>query len=96
MLLWGTWEPREVCLYTLQHREKLCGPLRLVSLPAPNLHAPTQEGLAPDSGYCLCSGVVYHKGTPETGAILELASYMVKNTITVTGACDRSYSWQKS
>ena len=49
MLLLGLWAPREVCLYTLQHRERLCGPLGLVSLPAPNLHAPAQEGLAPDS-----------------------------------------------
>jgi hypothetical protein len=49
MLLWGPQEPREVCLYTLQHRERLRGPLGLISLPAPNLHAPTREGLAPDS-----------------------------------------------
>jgi hypothetical protein len=48
MLLREPWAPREVCLYTLQHRERLCGPLGLVSLPAFNLHAPDQEGLAPD------------------------------------------------
>jgi hypothetical protein len=50
MLLRGPWEPREVCLYAPQHRRRLRGPLGLVSLPAPNLHASAWEGLEPDSG----------------------------------------------
>jgi hypothetical protein len=33
--------------------------------------------LAPDSGLRLHSGVVYDNGTLETGAILELASYIL-------------------
>ena len=50
MLLRGPQAPREVCLYAPQHRRRLRGPLELVSLPAPNLHAPAREGLAPDLG----------------------------------------------
>ena len=42
-------EPREDCLYTPQHWGELCVLLGLVSLPAPNLHAPAWEGLVPDS-----------------------------------------------
>jgi hypothetical protein len=49
MLLRGPRAPREPCLYVPQHRRRLCGPLGLVSLPAPNLHAPAREGLAPNS-----------------------------------------------
>jgi hypothetical protein len=40
MLLQGPRVPREPCLYAPQHRRRLRGPLGLVSLPAPNLHAP--------------------------------------------------------
>ena len=50
MLLLGLWAPREVCLYAPEHRERLRVLLGLVSLPAPNLHAPAREGLVPDSG----------------------------------------------
>jgi hypothetical protein len=53
MLLRGPWEPREICLYAPQHRERLRVLLGLVSLQAPNLHAPAWEGLAPDSGLYL-------------------------------------------
>jgi hypothetical protein len=49
MLLQGPRVHREPCLYAPQHRRILLGPLGLVSLPAPNLHAPAQEGLAPNS-----------------------------------------------
>lgn len=61
MLLQGPWAPREPCLYAPQHGRRLRGPLGLVSLPAPNLHAPAREGLAPNSN-CLCSGGVYDNG----------------------------------
>ena len=54
MLLLGLWATREVCLYAPEHRERLRVLLRLISLLAPNLHAPTGEGLAPDSGLSLC------------------------------------------
>jgi hypothetical protein len=48
MLLRGPRAPREDCLYAPQHRRRLHGLLGLVSRPAPNLHAPAREGLAPD------------------------------------------------
>ena len=48
MLLQGPRVHREPCLYAPQHRRRLRGPLELVSLPAPNLHAVQ-----------ICSGVVY-------------------------------------
>ena len=53
----------------------------LVSLPAPNLHAPAQEGLASDWAYT-CADVVYDNGTPGApGTILELASYITPHQI---------------
>jgi hypothetical protein len=62
MLLWGPWAPREVFLYTLQHRERLHVLLGLVSLPTPNLYAPGR-------GWCqtrtyTCADIVYDNGTP--------------------------------
>ena len=74
MLLRGPWVPREVCLYTLQHRERLHGPLGLVSLPAPNLHTRSggvgaRLGLTPE--LILFRTRAYL--APST--ILELASY---------------------
>lgn len=72
---WGCYrgprEHREDCLYPPQHMGRLCGSLGLVSRPAFNLHVPISSRF----WLALCSGVVYHRGTPETGAILELASY---------------------
>jgi hypothetical protein len=62
MLLWGPRAPWKPCLYAPQHRRRLRGPLWLVSLPAPKLHAPTREGLAPNSNWRLCSSVVYDNG----------------------------------
>jgi hypothetical protein len=58
----SSWAPREPCLYAPQHRRRLRGPLGLVSLPAPNLYALAQEGLAPNSNWHLRSGVVYNNG----------------------------------
>jgi hypothetical protein len=70
MLLQGPRAPREDCLYAPQHRRRLCGPLGLVSLPAPNLHAPAREGLAPDSAYTCAD--VYDNGTPGTQRYLRV------------------------
>jgi hypothetical protein len=62
MLLQRPQAPREPCLYAPRHRRRLRGPLGLVSLPAPNLHAHAREGLASNSNWHLRSGVVYDNG----------------------------------
>uniref|UniRef100_A0A1W2P7U8 Clavesin-2 n=1 Tax=Mus musculus TaxID=10090 RepID=A0A1W2P7U8_MOUSE len=45
----GTPDTQGALLICTQHRRRLRGPLGLVSLLAPNLHAPAREGLAPNS-----------------------------------------------